>query len=161
MLSSRVADPHSVDLDPIRIQGVDDQKLKKKLQLKIKIKFFWSKTAIYLSLGLHKERPSYRRSPQLSKENIHHLKTWNFLIFFYFCHSCMGNFCSPGSGSGFRMPDPDPLTDWIRIQFRSGSATLLASRSTNDGTVLYRRIAWNETDLCCPVQRRSTGATTV
>jgi hypothetical protein len=31
----------------------------KKLQLKKKLKFFGSKTTIYLSLGLHKERPSY------------------------------------------------------------------------------------------------------
>ncbi len=36
---------------PIRIQGFNDQTLKKKLQLKIF--FFLSKTAIYLSLGLH------------------------------------------------------------------------------------------------------------
>jgi hypothetical protein len=31
--------------------------------------------AIYLSLGLHKGRPSYRRSLLPSKENIQHLKT--------------------------------------------------------------------------------------
>ncbi len=37
---------------------------------------FWSKIAIYLSLGLHKGRPSYRRSLQPSKENIHHFKWW-------------------------------------------------------------------------------------
>jgi hypothetical protein len=35
-------------------------------------KFFIQKIAIYLSLGLHKERPSYRRSLQPSKENIQH-----------------------------------------------------------------------------------------
>ncbi len=29
----------------------------------------------YLPLGLHKERPSYRRSLQLSKEAIQHFKT--------------------------------------------------------------------------------------
>ena len=40
--------------------------------------FFWSKTVIYLSLGLHKGRPSYRRSLHLLKENIQHFKTWNF-----------------------------------------------------------------------------------
>jgi hypothetical protein len=37
--------------------------------------FFGSKTTIYLSLGLHKGRPSYKRSLQLSKENIQHFKT--------------------------------------------------------------------------------------
>ncbi len=34
--------------------------------------FFWSKIAIYLSLVLHKERTSYRRSLQHSKVNIQH-----------------------------------------------------------------------------------------
>jgi hypothetical protein len=60
-----------------------------------KINFF-SKTTIYLFLGLHKRRPSYRRSFQLPKENIQHFKTWKFLIFFYFF---VGHFCPPGSGS--------------------------------------------------------------
>ncbi len=81
--------------------------------------FFISKTAIYLSLGLHKERPSYRRSLQLSKENIQHLKTWNFFNFF---SSFVGHFCPPGSGSGFLIRIHWP--DWIRIQLGSGSATL-------------------------------------
>jgi hypothetical protein len=40
-----------------------------------KKKILGSKTTIYLSLGLYKERPSYRRSLQLSKENIQHFKT--------------------------------------------------------------------------------------
>ncbi len=34
-----------------------------------------SKSTIDLSLGLHKKRPSYKRSLQLSKENIQHFKT--------------------------------------------------------------------------------------
>jgi hypothetical protein len=38
---------------------------------------------MYLSLGLHKGLLSYRRSLQLSKENIQHLKTLNFLIFLF------------------------------------------------------------------------------
>jgi hypothetical protein len=33
-------------------------------------KIVGSKTTIFLSLGFHKERPSYRRSLQLSKEAI-------------------------------------------------------------------------------------------
>jgi hypothetical protein len=37
--------------------------------------FFGSKTTIYdLSIGLHKGHPSYRKSLQLSKENIQHIK---------------------------------------------------------------------------------------
>ncbi len=35
-------------------------------------------STIYLSLGLNKSHPSYKRSFQLSKENIQHFKTWNF-----------------------------------------------------------------------------------
>ncbi len=49
--------------------------------------------ATYLSLGLHKGRPSYRRSLQPSKEYIQHFKTWKFRTFFYFVG-----------------PDPDPET---------------------------------------------------
>ncbi len=60
---------------PIRIQGFNDQKLKKNYSWKKK---FWSKTTIYLSLGLHKKGQSYRRSLQLSKEAIQHFKTWTF-----------------------------------------------------------------------------------
>ncbi len=61
------------DPDLIQIEGLDDKKFKKKL--KLKEKFFLSKIAIYLSIGLHKGRQSYRRSPQPSKENIWHFKT--------------------------------------------------------------------------------------
>jgi hypothetical protein len=73
-----VVDPDSLnpdpDPDPIQIQGFDDLKLKKKIQQKIFHIFFWSKIAIYFSQGLHKGRPSYRRSLQPSKENIQHFK---------------------------------------------------------------------------------------
>ncbi len=66
----------NTDPDPIRIQGFNDQKLKKKITAEKKIKFFFlSKTAIYLSLDLHKVCPSYRKSLQLTKEAIQHFKT--------------------------------------------------------------------------------------
>jgi hypothetical protein len=39
-----------------------------------KNEFEKNQTTIYLSLGLQKGRPSYKRSLQLSKENIQHLK---------------------------------------------------------------------------------------
>ncbi len=45
------------------------------------ITFVWSNYN-YLSLGVHKGRPSCRRSFQPSKENIRHFKTWNFLTFY-------------------------------------------------------------------------------
>ncbi len=77
--------------------------------------FFISKTTIYLSLGLHKESPSYRRSLQLSKAAIQHFKTWTFQKNSTF----VGHFCPPGSGSGFRIR--------IRIRIQSGSGTLSAT----------------------------------
>ncbi len=83
----------------IRIQGFNDQKLKK---ITAEKKIFGSKTTIYLSPGLHKERPRYRSSLQLSKEAIQHFKTWTFNIFFYF----LGSFLP----SWIRIPNPDPLT---------------------------------------------------
>jgi hypothetical protein len=54
--------------------------LKKITAEKNKFFFFLLKTAIYLSLGLHKVCPgkvcpSYRRSLQLTKEAIQHFKT--------------------------------------------------------------------------------------
>jgi hypothetical protein len=54
---------------PIRIQGFDDQKKnEKKFTAENKTYIFWDKkTTVYLSLGLHKGRPSYRRSLQPSK----------------------------------------------------------------------------------------------
>jgi hypothetical protein len=39
--------------------GTYDQKLKKKITAEKKLNFLGSKTTIYLSLGLNKERPSY------------------------------------------------------------------------------------------------------
>ncbi len=66
--------------------------------------FFWSKIAIYLSLGFHKERPSYRRSLHHSKENIQHFKIRNFLSFFLFLWVIFA-LLDPD-----QVPNPDPLT---------------------------------------------------
>jgi len=62
---------------------------------------FGSKTTIYLSLGLHKGRPSYRRSLQLSNETSS-ASNMNFFLFF---STLLGNFCPPGSEfrSGFQI----------------------------------------------------------
>jgi hypothetical protein len=49
----------------MRIPGFDDQKLKKKNTAEII--FFISKIVIYLSLGLIKGRPSYRKKPSALK----------------------------------------------------------------------------------------------
>ncbi len=75
---------------------------RKKVSAEKKLYFFSSKIAIYLSLGLHKGRPSHRRSLQPSKENIPLFKTWNFLNFFQFLWVIFA----------FLDPDPD-TTDLI------------------------------------------------
>ncbi len=83
-------------------KGFDDQKLKKTDSWKFLSIFFWSKIAIYLSLGLPKRRPSYRRSLQPSKENIQHFQTWKFFTFFLF----VGHPTAQING------DPDPQPWW-------------------------------------------------
>jgi hypothetical protein len=64
--------------------------------------FYKSKTTIYLSLGLHKERPSYRRSLQLSKEAIQHLKheLSKFFLLLWVTFALLD--------------PPDPIRIWIR-----------------------------------------------
>ena len=84
------------DPDPIRIQGFNDQKLEKNYSSNFFSIFFWSKTSIYLSLGLHKVHPSDRRSLQLSKEAIQHFKTCTLKKNSTFVR----HFCPPGSGYG-------------------------------------------------------------
>ncbi len=78
------------DPDLILIKDFDDQKLEKKITAEKKLNFFFIKTTIYLSLGLHKVLPSYL---QPSKENIQRFKTLNVLIFYYFWG--VSFFCPP------------------------------------------------------------------
>jgi len=74
-----------------------------------------SKTAIYLSLGLHKVCPGHRRSLQLTKEAIQHFKTWFFFLNVIFALLDPDPYSNYGSGSNgpteygknlFRIPDP-------------------------------------------------------
>ncbi len=128
----RVSDPHWFNADPdtdpdpafLLIADPDSgsgsrvwwPKIEKNYSWK-KIKFFfWLKTKIYLSQGLHKGRPSYRRSLQPSKENIQHFKTWKFYTFSIF----VGHFCPPGSGSGSAI--------WMRIRIRIQQLKLMRIR---------------------------------
>jgi hypothetical protein len=94
LIRIRIRIPHfklKTDPDPerIRSQDFDDQKLKKKFKAEKKI---WIKTTIFLSLGLYKGRPSYRRSLQPSKVKIEHPALQNMIFFF------VGQFCTPGFG---------------------------------------------------------------
>ncbi len=66
------------------------------------------------TLGLYKERPSYRRSLQLSKENIQHFKNMKFFNFFLLLWVIFA-LLDPDSESGSTDPiesgsnwDPDP-----------------------------------------------------
>jgi hypothetical protein len=105
------------DPDPIRIQGFNDQKLKKKLQLKKNLIFFGSKTAIYLSLAsikyvqITEEAFSSQKRP--SNTSKHEL----LQIFFYFCGSFLPSWIR------IRIPGPDPLArlnpDPFRIRIRN------------------------------------------
>ncbi len=105
----------------IRIQGFNLMtKNWKKITAEKKKKFFWSKTTIYLFLSLHKERPSYRRSLQLSKEAIQHFRTWTLRKNFYFWGSFLPSWIR------IRIPDPDTLTR-LESGYGSGSATLYST----------------------------------
>ncbi len=86
----------------IRSQGFDGQKLKKKIHFKkFFFFFFWSKIAINLFLSLNQGQPSYRRSPQLSKENVQHFKKVKFNYFFLFSWVILAYL------------DTDPIRIWI------------------------------------------------
>jgi hypothetical protein len=105
--------------------GFDDQNLEQIYSRK-KIIFIWSNIAFYLSLGLHKGRPSYIRSLHPSEENISHFKiTW---IFFPF----VGLFGPPGSGSRSSRPK------WMRIRIRN-----TAQESTNSWLERSLTSEWN------------------
>ncbi len=144
-LPGRVSDPHWFNADPdsgsgsrIRIPdpdpGFDGLKWKKNLQLEIYFTFFWSKIAIYLSLGLHKGRPSCRRNLQHSKGNIQmiqHFKRWKFSPFFYFLGSLLPSWIRIRIRNLYADPDPDPAAQ-INADpcgsgsgYGSGSETLL------------------------------------
>jgi len=95
--------------------------------------FFWSKTAIYLSLGLHKVCPSYRRSLQLSKEAIQHFKTWtltNFFLLLWVIFALLD-------------PDPDPQSrlnpDPIRIRIRNPGYSTSFSQ---DWICCFEQVCW-------------------
>jgi hypothetical protein len=69
--------------------------------------FFWSEIAIYLSLGPHKGSSSYRRSLQLTKENIQRFKTFLWVIFALLDPILDPDPLTCESGSN---PDPEPKT---------------------------------------------------
>jgi hypothetical protein len=111
-MASRYTPGFRIPIHFIRIQGFYDQKMEEKnLQLEKKI-LGGQKQQFYLSLGLHKGRPSYKRSLQFpARQNM------KFLNFF--------NFCGSFFPSWIRIPNtnPDPLTwlnpDPIRVRIQN------------------------------------------
>jgi hypothetical protein len=109
----------------------------KKITAEKKINFFLDqKKIIYLSQGLHKGRPSYRRSLQPSKENIQHFKAWKFWTFFYFCGSFLPSWIRIRIRNLNADPDPDPATqinaDPCGSGYGSGSETLVYPKTNSD-----------------------------
>jgi hypothetical protein len=125
-----VSDPHWCQCrSGSRSRVLIIKKLKKFTAEKNNI-FFWSKFAkiyIYMYLGFHKGRPSYRRSLQSSKEKFQHFKTWNFFPFFYFWRSF--------------------LPFWIRIRIRIQPTKITELWKF---THAYMRTKHCEQSPCCP-----------
>ncbi len=115
--------------DPI--QGFDDQKFCKIYSWK-KIKcYFDQKLQFTYPSGLQKGRPSYRRSLQPSKENIQHVKIWNFFSLFYGVIFALLD-PDPDSESGYGSTDLKHCPKWLtclvsssspRVSRREGSVT--------------------------------------
>ncbi len=91
----RVSDPHWFNADPDSGSRVWWPKIEKIHCLKFN--FYFSKIAIYLSLGLHKGRPSYRKSLQPSREHpiLKNMKILDFFLFLWVIFALLD-------------PDPDP-----------------------------------------------------
>ncbi len=86
--------------------------------ISIRIQFFWIKNnSLPFPRAPIRIHPSYRRSLQPSKANIQHFKTWNFLIFVYFCGSFLP--------SRIRIPNTDPGPIRIRIRYPAFSNIIL------------------------------------
>jgi hypothetical protein len=66
-----------------------------------KFYLFWLEIAIYLSLGLLKRRPSYRRSLQPSKRKHRTLQKMKFINIFVFLWVILPSWIRSQSGSGF------------------------------------------------------------
>jgi hypothetical protein len=152
---SCVLDPDSFIPDPE--PGFWWPKTGKNLQLKKKFDIFlFAKTAIYLSLGLHKVRPNYnyKRSLLPSNENIQHFKKWNFSTFFYCCGSflpCWIRIRNTGQKQdqyqnlGKKDTTTRKKSCWfiiLTVSHHSGSQRSLNSSRKNKKLLKYPKAAW-------------------
>ncbi len=78
--------------------------------------FFIKNFNCNLSLGLHKGRPSYRRSLPPSKENIQHFKKLNLLTFLFLC--VMFSFLEPDPDSESRSGSRDPIESGSTTEYK-------------------------------------------
>jgi hypothetical protein len=102
----------------------------------VKSFFLLKKFAIYLSLGLHKGRQSYRRNPQASKKKTSSIskdEVFKCILFFW---------------PIFSLLDPDPGTPLIQIQFASTTLqaidTLTCVPVPTLSAVFFRTVLWLE-----------------
>ncbi len=83
----------------IRFQGFDDRNFKKEIQLKNCFPDFWQKIENYLSIGLRKGRPSYRRSYEIY---------WLYSIYVIWVIFALLDLNPGDSTESGSNPDPDP-----------------------------------------------------
>ena len=102
-------------------------KICKIFQLEKKFKFFWSKIALFLSLGLHKGRPSYKTNLQPSKGNTQHQNQ---------CGSMRIHADPCGSGSTTLVMG---IMMWILCPIELGSNSDFVSYPTGTGTSAFLR----------------------
>ncbi len=101
----------------IRIQHFKWIQVQIRIRIQSGSRDWWPKIAIYLSLGLDKGRPRYRRSLQPSKQKIQHLKKINFFLFWWAIFALLDPDRESGYGSRDPIesgsnPDPDPQHCW-------------------------------------------------
>ncbi len=113
LLGSRVADPYTLDPDPIWIQGFDNKKCEKNLQLKMKFIFWITNYNLSISRPPEKDVKLQKKPSALQTEHPE-LQNKKFKKKFRLLWVIFG-LLDPD-------PDPDPLTRWnpdpIRIQIR-------------------------------------------
>jgi hypothetical protein len=119
--------------------------------MKKKFKFFFDQNCNFLSLGLHKLCPSYRRSLQISKEAIQHAKHELLpLLWVIFALLDPDPDLDSESGFGFTGPieygsNPDPDTKLcLQVRYR-----------TKAGTISVPQVPSSTGSLLCPMKNRT------
>jgi hypothetical protein len=80
------------------------------------LNFLKTKIAVYLSLCIHKGRPSYRRSLQPSKRREHPaLQNMKFLNFFLFWWAIFALLCPDPDACPLTLLNPDPVSETLAL----------------------------------------------